>query len=235
MALSQRLEMRQGQSLVMTPQLQQAIKLLQMSNFELQAFVEAELEKNPLLEREERVEVAPQPEAPSPADTGVDTGMQDNAPPTEKFESLGTDLENVYADEARADAVNRMVAGEGPADSGWASLRASGAVSLDADGMDFGATLTRAETLSEHLNDQLALSAVSPAERLIGQHLIAMIDEAGYLTGDVATTAEMLGAPAPAVEKVLDIIQSFDPPGVGARNLAECLAIQLKERDHRYH
>jgi RNA polymerase sigma-54 factor len=228
MALGQRLEMRQGQSLVMTPQLQQAIKLLQMSNFELQAFVETELEKNPLLERDERNETAAKAEAPEGAD--VTAGLGDDGHTGEKLETLGTDLENVYADESRADTVNRLAASP-PADSGWASLRPSGGVSLDGEGMDFEATLTREQTLVEYLNDQLSLAIADPAQRLIGQHLVGMVNETGYLMGDVASVAETLGATIADVEKVLAILQGFDPPGVFARTLRECLMIQLKEQD----
>src|SRR4051794_34280857 len=98
MALTQRLELRQGQSLVMTPQLQQAIKLLQMSNLELQAFVESELEKNPLLERDEKAEVAAEvPRAAGEPDVAKE--FANNSAPEDKFEALGSGLENIYADE----------------------------------------------------------------------------------------------------------------------------------------
>jgi RNA polymerase sigma-54 factor len=75
------------------------------------------------------------------------------------------------------------------------------------------------------------LAIADPVRRIIGQHLIDLVDEAGYLTGDLGSLAEKLGAPPAEVEAVLAIVQSFDPAGVAARNLAECLAIQLKERD----
>jgi RNA polymerase sigma-54 factor len=86
-------------------------------------------------------------------------------------------------------------------------------------------------TLADHLAEQLALAVGDPARRMIGQYLIDMVDEAGYLPGDLAPVAEKLGAPAVEVDAVLAILQGFDPPGVCARNLTECLAIQLKERD----
>src|SRR5436190_958132 len=143
MALTQRLEIRQSHALVMTPQLMQAIKLLQLSNLDLAAYVEGELERNPLLER-----------------AGEDEG-------------------------------------EGSA--------------------------------ADRLAEQLALTVTNPARRMIGQYLIDLVDEAGYLNGDVALVAEKLGAPVGEVEAVLAILQGFDPPGVCARNLTECLAIQLKE------
>jgi RNA polymerase sigma-54 factor len=86
-------------------------------------------------------------------------------------------------------------------------------------------------TLADHLARQLALTVADPARRMIGQYLIDLVDDAGYLTGDLALVAEKLGAPLSEVDAVLAILQSFDPAGVGARDLTECLAIQLKERD----
>ena len=199
MALSQRQELRQGQSLVMTPQLQQAIKLLQMSNMELQTFVDAELERNPLLERDEQAEPQEKPEAPKP--------LEDRSEETENRETPG------------------------PTDSGWSSVRPTGGLSLDNDALDFAATLTRKTTLAEHLTQQLNLTVSSPGDRLIGQHLIGMVNEAGYLAGDIAGVAEMLGTHSAHIEQVLKIVQGFDPPGVFARDLKECLTLQLKDRN----
>jgi RNA polymerase sigma-54 factor len=213
MALMQRMELRQGQSLVMTPQLQQAIKLLQMSNFELQAYVEAELERNPLLERDERAEVKKPAEEQS----------------AEKLRPLDAEIENGYKHEARADDAQRQPAGL--ADSGWSSLRPQSGVSLDNDDYEFSATLSRSETLAEHLTDQLNLAVADPADRIVGQHLIGMVNEAGYLTADIADMAAQLGADAAHVGRVLDVLKGFDPVGVFARDLGECLALQLKERD----
>ena len=227
MAISQRLELRQGQSLVMTPQLQQAIKLLQMSNIELQAFVDAELERNPLLERDERAEVqkAEQPEAPGEPD--MVSALKSTAAAEDRLRTLDTDLDNVYTHEARADAQSREP--QGAADSGWSSLRPSGGVSLDGDDLDFAATLTKQPTLAEHLTDQLNLAVQDPGERLIGQHLIGMVNEAGYLTAGIDAVAETLGTSAEHVEAVLRKLQDCDPPGVFARDLRECLALQLKD------
>ena len=227
MALGPRLELRQGQSLVMTPQLQQAIKLLQMSNLELQAFVESELEKNPLLERDEKREVQAAAEASEERD--VASALKDGGSAEERLATLDTDLDNVYQGESRADAANRAPAG--PADSGWSSLKPSRSLSLDQDDLDIGATLSREETLAEHLTEQLTLAIADPADRLIGQNLIGMVNEAGYLTSDPAGVAEMLGTSTAHVERVLAVLQAFDPPGVFARDLKECLKLQLKELD----
>jgi RNA polymerase sigma-54 factor len=228
MALSQRLDLKLGQSLVMTPQLQQAIKLLQMSNIELQAFVEQELERNPLLERDERVEIEqPSPiEAPAAATDEALKAVDSNF---ERLSTLDTDLENVYPNEARADASNREAAGV--ADSNWASLRPSGAGSFDGEGIDLDATLARAETLADHLTEQLNLAIADPADRIIAQHLIGMVNEAGYLTAAPDDIAMQLGTDAAHVMRVLDVLKTFDPVGVFASNLEECLALQLKERN----
>ena len=86
-------------------------------------------------------------------------------------------------------------------------------------------------TLADHLAEQLALAIADPVRRMIGRHLIDLVDEAGYLTGDLDAVAEQLGAPLSEIEAVLAILQTFDPPGVCARNLSECLAIQLRERN----
>ena len=229
MALNQRLELRQGQALVMTPQLQQAIKLLQMSNIELQAFVDQELERNPLLERDERAEV--QKPEPQPSETQPDmvSALSANAGAEERLRTLDTDLDNVYTHESRADAANREA--KGAADSGWASLRPQGALSLNAEDQDYAQTLSRQPTLAEHLTGQMNLLLASASDRLIGQHLIGMLNEAGYLTADTASVAETLGTSVVHVEEVLLKLQAADPPGVFARSLEECLAIQLRERD----
>ncbi len=229
MALNQRLEIRQGQSLVMTPQLQQAIKLLQMSNIELQAFVDAELERNPLLERDERGEVQKQQADAPQGEPDMVSALSSNTATEERLRTLDTDLDNVYTHESRADAANR--AAPGPSDSGWSTLKPSGGLSLDQDDHDFAATLTRQPTLIEHLTDQLALLVPDASDRLIGQHLIGMVNEAGYLTSDTASVAETLGTTAEHVESVLAKLQQCDPAGVFARDLKECLALQLQEID----
>ncbi len=230
MALMQRMDLRQGQSLVMTPQLQQAIKLLQMSNIELQAYVETELERNPLLERDERSDVA-KPEAQEVSSNNNDmvAELGANQSQEDKLRTLDTDLENVYTHEARADSVSRE--SMAPADSGWASLRPSGGLSLDSDEYDFSASLTKTATLAEHLTGQLNLNVLDPSDRIIGQNLIGMVNEAGYLTSNPTDIAEYLGTTPDHVSQVLEKLKSFDPVGVFASDLQECLALQLRERD----
>ncbi len=228
MALMQRMDLRQGQSLVMTPQLQQAIKLLQMSNIELQAYVETELERNPLLERDERNETTnvETPEAPA---SDMVTALGANESQEDRLRTLDTDLDNVYTHEARADASNRESLG--PTDSGWASLRPAGGISLDSEDYDFSASLTKTQTLAEHLTDQLNLNIVAPADRIIGQNLIGMVNEAGYLTSNPADIAAYLGTTEDHVARVLQTLKTFDPVGVFAADLAECLTLQLREKN----
>ncbi len=230
MALSQRLVMKQGQSLVMTPQLQQAIKLLQMSSIELQAFVEAEIERNPLLEREEAGSVETKPEkvdagadpldmtfaggsSTAPGDAGSETQPEGTAPP------------------GSADGQSMSSSASLSPDSGWSSLRSSGHLSLDGEDQDYAASLSQDETLAEHLTRQLNLSFIDAASLLIGQHLIGMLNEAGYLMGDAMSLSETLGATPEQISAVLDVLLTFEPAGVFAADLKQCLRLQLLEKD----
>jgi RNA polymerase sigma-54 factor len=215
MALTPKLELRQTQGLVMTPQLQQAIKLLQMSNFELQSFVAAELERNPLLEREEDSDAQSTP-SEQPQGAGQDegeTGGAEHQPDT-------------FEEESRTDEP----AIPGPNDSGWSNLSgASGGSFNRSEDFEFASTVSREITLQEHLTQQLHLNIADAGDRMIGGFLIGMVDETGYLSGDIDAVAATLGARVEDVERVLLSLQQFDPPGVCARNLQECLELQLKE------
>ncbi|HYG25367.1 MAG TPA: RNA polymerase factor sigma-54 [Caulobacteraceae bacterium] len=171
---SARLELRQGQGLVVTPQLQQAIKLLQLSNLELETFLEAELERNPLLQRAD----PPAPGAPEPpAEVAV-----------------------------------------------WRAAETQRPIAIEP-------TLRREKSLHEHLQDQLAMARLDPAERAVAVVLIEAIDEGGYLRADLDEVAGRLGCPLPRVEAVLEVLQHFEPTGVFARTVTECLALQLKEKN----
>jgi RNA polymerase sigma-54 factor len=232
MALTQRLEIRQSHALVMTPQLMQAIKLLQLSNLDLAAYVEGELERNPLLERIGEGEAdgpMPEREAASASDAvAADWAAggrvrHDGAAP----ERPAADLDDIPP--ADADAAASRSNGEASAGySEWAGIGTGGRENGD---YNLEAFVSVEATLADHLAEQLALTVVDPARRMIGQFLIDLVDEAGYLGGDLAVVGEKLGAPLPEIEAVLAILQGFDPPGVCARNLTECLAIQLKERN----
>lgn len=234
MALSHRLEFRQTQALVMTPQLMQAIKLLQLSSLDLAAYVEAELEKNPLLERSSEDEPAPnatENETPAAAEgdeiSASDWSRDELETSRDSMEAhLGTELENVFPDEGG----EKSAAPEAPqpAYSEWSGV---GTAASDDSAYNLEAFVSAEVTLGDHLAEQMALAITDPAQRMIGQYLIDMVDEAGYLTGDLDTVAAKLGASHADVEAVLAILQTLDPPGVCARNLTECLAIQLRDRD----
>lgn len=227
MALGQRLEIRQGQSLVMTPQLQQAIKLLQLSNIELAEYCEAELEKNPLLERDES----------QPREDDRETVQKDNA--SERAdESLARDdfskvadldssaQDNMYDE----DPSQRMAAAAGGQPlTDWTTVKSAGRFEGEDDG--FESTLAGGGTLKDHLEAQVAIAALLPADRLICMALIDAVDEAGYVRADLGEIAERLGTDIEDVEAVLGVLQGFDPVGVGARDLAECLSLQLKAKD----
>jgi RNA polymerase sigma-54 factor len=202
MSATQRLELRQGQSLAMTPQLLQSIKLLQLSHAELVAYVEAELERNPLLQEAEGGAFPGSASRKAPAAPRPDGSWAGRAPrplPVPKGQTSG--------------AASRPGGGD-------AELKP-----------ELEATLARTLSLTEHLEEQLDLATADRVSRAIGRHLIHSLNEAGYLTEDVADIAGRLAVAPDRVEAALRLIQGFDPPGVGARTLAECLAIQLRERD----
>lgn len=226
MALTPKLVLRQSQSLVMTPQLMQAIKLLQLSSLDLVAYVERELEQNPLLERQEAGEGAPRDE-----DGGSDGDWSEPEQPGSRAEvesRLDTDFGNVFPDDAPNERERPEPAA--PVEAGdWSGL--GGGATFSSEGADLEDYVADRPTLADHLERQLALAVVDPVERLIGQNLIDLIDAAGYLREGADDVAERLGAPVATVEHVLAVIQTFEPTGVGARSLKECLAIQLREQN----
>jgi RNA polymerase sigma-54 factor len=231
MSVSLRLDLRQSQSLVMTPQLQQAIKLLQLSNLELVNYVQQELEQNPFLEQQEADGRAEAPAAePEPARSEPAAAELSGAP--------------AMADSAVADD-----GWSGAVDDGWADpgqeavpnglgidslgrLGGGGSADFGADDEDgFESRLNRPKSLREHLEEQLAVDLPPGPERLIGLHLIDLVDDTGYLRSDLGEVADRLGCELALVEQVLARLQQFDPSGVFARDLAECLALQLRDRN----
>jgi RNA polymerase sigma-54 factor len=252
MAITTKLELRQTHNLVMTPQLQQAIKLLQLSNMELASFVEAELERNPLLERAEPDETAAIPSEPAaePAATSFkEEGEPQEAAASESAPSEGEaeaadDGEWVNLDVAETtrsddlDAEPQDVFPDADSfapgalkDSGWSMLAQSPSRASADEESNLEAYVAEERTLRDHLAEQLMLAFADPARRLIGQHLIDMTDEAGYLRGELEPLAELLGAPLELIEETLAVMQGFEPCGVFARDLRECLMLQLKEQD----
>jgi RNA polymerase sigma-54 factor len=225
----------------MTPQLQQAIKLLQLSNLEVAAYVDEELERNPLLEQDDDVEKMPaetavlRPSEPlsehAAADTtdslthlsGASTGGDNADAP------LDTDYANVYNHDSPADVPRA----DNEGDLGAWAVSGRG-LALDGD-ETFERQVSQAETLRQHLTEQLQVAITDPVDRLIGLHLIDFLDDAGYLRSDFGAVTEQLarqlGCAPGRIESVMTQLQGFEPTGVFARSLAECLALQLAERD----
>ena len=227
--LGPRLDLRQTQGLVMTPQLQQAIKLLQMSSAELETFVDAELERNPLLEREDPDQDArddtPERSADDRSAGAIVDAVDPGADGTRREEPpLDTDFSNSFD--------------EGPGDSpdlgSWNSASGgsgSGGGDFEDPDFSFENVLTRPTTLREHLMAQVAVELKDPADRMIAQNLVNQIDDAGYLHADLDQVAQTLSCETARVEAVLARLQLFEPAGLFARSLRECLALQLRERN----
>ncbi|MGI8527628.1 MAG: RNA polymerase factor sigma-54 [Pseudolabrys sp.] len=238
MALSQRVEFRQSQALVMTPQLMQAIKLLQLSSLDLAAYVENELEKNPLLERaSEDGGLAPTKSEGEPTEAASQdpsasdySGEEFETSRSSMEERLGTELENVFPDADSSSGEKAAVSPE-MQPGGYSEWSGAGTRGGEDGGYNLEAFVSAEATLADHLAEQMTMAVTDPVQRMIGQYLIDMVDEAGYLGDELDAVADKLGAPIAEVEAVLALLQTFDPPGVCARNLTECLAIQLKDRD----
>ncbi len=231
MSLSVRLDLKQSQSLVMTPQLQQAIKLLQMSNLELTSFVEEELERNPLLQRDEN-ENTPTQEGGEPDTSDI---AQENAAPLEDInlntqetsnqDSIDAEVDNQWSSDTPGD---QTLAGSGGLDT---TVSSKGVGSLESDGLDWEQNIRATVSLREHLIEQINLDMADPTERLIGVHMLEYLDDSGYFTGDLEEIAETLSCETILLEQVLAHLQKLEPIGIFARNLSECLALQLKEKD----
>jgi RNA polymerase sigma-54 factor len=237
MALAAKLTMRQGQSMVLTPQLLQAIKLLQMPNVELSAFIENELTSNPLLERAEEREGLSQAAAEGePAPPTEETPVEPGDWASETLETdaaglaanLGTEVENAF-DADRATPTAASAPPDGLSVNSWSGVGGGGSDSHDA--RDLEAYVAETASLHDHLERQAAILLADPAERMIGLALIDSLDEAGYFIGSLTEIAERLGTSEEVVERILLRMQTLEPTGVFARTLAECLTLQLKERD----
>ncbi|MBO3758787.1 RNA polymerase factor sigma-54 [Ciceribacter sp. L1K22] len=237
MALSANLYLRQSQSLVMTPQLMQSIQLLQMTHLELTQFIAQEVEKNPLLEIPSSDDDNSGDDAYSGGnESGADTDHADGDVAAPSLASdwyeggkgdtlddrLDANFGEAYADEAspgRADAPELI--------GQWKSM--PGATS--GDGFDLDDFVAGQTSLRDHLLQQLPFAITNSGDRLIALTLIDQLDEAGYLRADMGEVVERFGTTSSHIEDVLNTLQTLDPPGVFARTLSECLAIQLKLRD----
>jgi len=227
MALGPRLDFRQTQTLVMTPQLRQAIKLLQYSNLEVASFVEEELERNPLLERDETPELpdterAAPDQVPERVSEAADAArlVATDTLPSEAASPLDADPSNTYDAGGIADgAPAGTITGHG------------GASNFEADERSIDDLAADRRPLRDYLGEQLRLSFSDPVDRMIGAHLIALLCPAGRLTADPAAIADAMALPLERVEAVRARMMRFDPVGLFARDLKECLAAQLAERN----
>lgn len=222
MALGPRLDIRQTQSLVMTPQLQQAIKLLALSNLEVETFIGEALEANPLLEIGEPSPTEPVETLPeelrrthlesSPVDQLVSEGR------VEEDRPLDIDISALDRDRDTGDA-------------GAFELSSSRDLSAGGEGPDIDEHGRFEQTLAEHLHAQIGAITSDPQMLFVARWLIDQLDEAGYIGIPLGEIAEALGLSLVVVERALTLVQTLDPTGVGARNLAECIALQAKEAD----
>lgn len=224
MALATKLLLRQSQSLVMTPQLMQSIKLLQLSHIELERFIDDEMERNPLLDRAEQSEdVAPAPAQPAPPQDEEAIWVRDDGSWTAQSmsEQLDTSLENIFPeDPGQAERLAPDLSAQWKSSSGGALGGSSG----DFDMEDLAAAPV---TLRDHVAEQIAFQIVDPVDRAIAWELAEGLDDTGYLQADLDELAHRLGVEPPAVATVLALCQEFEPAGLFARNLAECLSLQL--------
>jgi len=232
MALSHRQELRHSQSLVMTPQLQQAIKLLQLSNLELAAYIETELERNPLLERGDA-------DGEDNRDSGEESGgteaaAADAAQWSDSDSLPSADEALLDIDQATGETSDDAMPGDRSFDSAYGADQTtwqSRSRPIDDSGTSIEQTVSSDIDLKKHLTGQLSVDVDDPIDRVIGINLIDMLDESGYLIGDLEAVVERVGCDVARIESTLAVMQQFDPPGIFARALAECLALQLKDRD----
>jgi RNA polymerase sigma-54 factor len=214
MALEIRQQLKLSQQLVMTPQLQQAIKLLQLSRMELVDMVRQELEENPVLE--EGMDVVEEKE------------VREESDPADSYET-----------ETEASEEIKEVKGEteGLGEIDWQTYlegyNLSGTTAEyfeeDEDRPSYENLLTKKSTLTDHLMWQLNLSRIEDRDRRVAAEIIGNLDEDGYFKATLEEIAEITGYTPPGVEKVLRIVQDFDPTGVASRNLQECLLKQVEQ------
>jgi RNA polymerase sigma-54 factor len=222
MSLAPRLDLRQSQSLVMTPQLQQAIKLLALSNLEVETFIGEAIEANPLLDTGEAAAIAidePPPDErrtrleDSPVDALIGEGRAAEDRP---LDVEPAEFDGDTASSAGAGASDWGSAFAGSSDEDWPSVedRGSGPVAL-----------------ADHLLAQIGIAAPDARTDAIARHLIGLLDEAGYLGADLEEVSHTLGISPEETEAALRLVHSLDPAGVGARSLGECIALQAREAD----
>lgn len=225
MALGPRLDLRQSQSLVMTPQLQQAIKLLTLSNLEVETFIGEALDANPLLEIGE---TAPEPGLPEGAEQPDIRRTTLESSPVDQLVGEGRAEQDRPLDIDREAVGIDSQTGEAPERGDWSAPGGGGG---DGEGFDIEAQGSGAASLAEHLHAQIGAVARDPRLLFLARWLIDQLDEAGYLTQPLGEIAAALDVPPGEIEAALALVQTLDPTGVGARDLGECLALQAREAD----
>ncbi len=227
---SQRMEIRQGQSLVMTPQLQQSLKILQLSTQDLQEYIEQELEKNPLLAIEENTE---QKEDKGSDKSNNESAENDPLPSPDSFEQvndseissdkdngLDTSASDIWEDSGDFPTSQPTDFSSHSSDSGY-----------DYDSSYYEKVIAEETTLREHITDQINLDFTDIPKKITANHLLDMLDDNGYISGDFSALAEALNCEESFIEEILERLQKLDPPGIFARSLSECLALQLKDKN----
>ncbi len=210
MSLEMRLELKLAQKLVMTPQLQQAIKLLQLSRLEMSQLIQQEMLENPVLEElihdDEREELDPR----GREEEALQAGEAEDAPEAPEIDVFDMKWDSYIDDDAPAETGSFQDAPE--------------------ESLSYEHTLSTAPTLADHLLWQLNLSSVDVLTRSLGEVIIGNIDDDGYLRDiTVEDIFRQTGVAVENVEKALNAVQELDPPGVGARTLQECLLIQVRQ------
>lgn len=239
MALTPRLDIKQSQSLVLTPQLQQAIKMLQLSSIELVEFVAEEVAQNPLLEYsetspdrndQEKSKAAEKEAASQNEDTKTtDDFLQDHSPvSTETDTPLDTDYSEMYDDSA-SDQMGTLP--EQNLGLNGSNMITGGSGNFDFSDTTFEQKQSDTLSLKSHLEEQLVLLNAAPYEKIIIQYLIGLMDEAGYITEETHLIAERCGCDVEDIERIFKIAQTLEPLGVFARSLSECLKIQQIQAD----
>ncbi len=229
--MKQSIQLRLGQHLTMTPQLQQAIRLLQLSTMELQLEVQGVLDSNLMLEPDE-------PEAPPSADSSAEASQEQRS----RNEAESSSEPSVDAAEKEISSPAETIPEDLPVDTSWEDTYDMGATSFsapaDSDGRDFFETHSGSgESLLDHLTWQLDLTRFSDIDRMIARSILDSIDDDGYLKATLEELHEGLRLDPEMeigieeIEAVLHRIQHFDPVGVAARDPAECLIIQLQAMD----
>ena len=249
MVITSRLELRHSQSLVMTPQLQQAIKLLQMSNIDLNEFVESELAENPMLERDDSnasenhdgsgEKTNDSNESSGDGPDGLEAINMNSSDHVTEDQVNALDMEsydNVWDGEPVAEPQGAIANEDSGSLSEWSapassSSGAGGNDQFDAADYSLEQTLSQEISLRDHLLNQIQMDITDPTDRIVALFLLDLLDEAGRISDELELAAERLGCSIGRVEKVLNQLQALDPPGIFARNLAECWAIQLRELD----